>query len=208
MDVKNASLNGYINEEIYMEHPEGYVQDPSLVCRLRKSLYGLKQAPRVWYAKIDSYLLSRGFIRCRSYPNVYMMRNIYSLVLKVLYVDDLLITESSTSSIVAAKIALHDMFSMIDMGLLHYFLGFEISQNDSGIKMSQFKYVIDLLDRFQMTYCKPTPTPFQLGVRLEDVGASPLIDCTRYRKLVGSILYLTQFQPNISYVVGSVSRYM
>jgi hypothetical protein len=69
---------------------------------------------------------------------------------------------------------------MTDMGLLHYFLGLEINQNDSGIKMSQSKYARDLLDRFQMTYCKPSPTPFQSGVRLEDVGASPLVDCTRY----------------------------
>jgi hypothetical protein len=80
---------------------------------------------------------------------------------------------------------------MIDMGLLHYFLGLKINQNDLGIKMYQYKYAIDLLDRFQMIYFKPTPTAFQLGVRLEDVGASPLVDCTRYRQLVGSLLYLT-----------------
>jgi hypothetical protein len=65
MDVKNALLHGYINEEIHMEKLEGYVQDPSLVYRLSKSLYGFKKAPRTWYAKMDCYILSRGFIRCR-----------------------------------------------------------------------------------------------------------------------------------------------
>jgi hypothetical protein len=123
-----------------------------------------------------------------------MMRKIYSLLLIVIYVYDLLITWSSASSIAAMKTALHDMFSMTDMGLLHYFIGLEISHNDSGIKMSQSKYAIYLLDRFHMTYCKPTPTPFQSGVRLEDVSASPLVDCTRYRQLVGSLLYLTHSQ--------------
>jgi hypothetical protein len=167
----------------------------ALVCRLRKSLYGLKQAPRAWYAKMDSYLLFRGFLRCRSNLNVYMMKNTDSLLLIVLYVNDLLIIGSSTSSIVAVKTALHDRFSITYIGLLHYFLGLEISQNDSGIKMS---YAKDLLDRFQMTDCKSAPTPFQSRVRLEDVGASPLVVCTRYQQLVGSLLYLTYSQPDIS----------
>jgi hypothetical protein len=115
MDVKNTFLHGDINEEIYMEKPKGYVQDPSLFCRLRKSLYELKQAPRAWYAKMDSSLLSRGFLRCISDPNVYMMRNTYSLLLIVIYVDNLLITGSSASSTVVVKITLHERFYMTYM---------------------------------------------------------------------------------------------
>jgi hypothetical protein len=68
MDVKNAFLHGDLSEEIYMEQPQGFMQDSSLVCRLKKSLYGLKQAPRAWYAKMDSYLLSQNFVRCKSNP--------------------------------------------------------------------------------------------------------------------------------------------
>ena len=59
MDVKYAFLNGDVTEEIYMHQPEGFVSNPSLVCRLKISLYGLKQAPRAWHAKIDGILLSR-----------------------------------------------------------------------------------------------------------------------------------------------------
>ena len=62
MDVKCAFLNGDINEEIYMEKLEGFVSNPYLVCRLKKSLYGLKQAPRAWYAKIHGFLLSMSFV--------------------------------------------------------------------------------------------------------------------------------------------------
>jgi hypothetical protein len=58
MDMKNSFLHGDLSKEIYMEQPQGFMQDSSLVCRLKKSLYGLKQAPRAWYAKMDSYLLS------------------------------------------------------------------------------------------------------------------------------------------------------
>jgi hypothetical protein len=74
MDVKNAFLHDDLSEEIYMEHPQGFVQDSSLVCRLKKSLYGLKKALRAWYAKMDSYLLSQNFVHCKSDPNVYMLR--------------------------------------------------------------------------------------------------------------------------------------
>jgi hypothetical protein len=91
MDVKNAFLHGDLSEEIYMEQPQGFMQDSSLVCRLKKSLYGLKKAPRAWYSKMDSYLLSQNFVCCNSDPNVYMLRMIDSLLLLVLYVDDLLI---------------------------------------------------------------------------------------------------------------------
>ena len=59
MDLKSVFLNGNIQEYMYMKHPEGYISDPTLVCRLNKYLYGLKQAPRAWYAKMDSFLLSQ-----------------------------------------------------------------------------------------------------------------------------------------------------
>ena len=58
MDVKNAFLHGDLSEEIYMEQPQGFIQDSSLVCQLKKSLYGLKKVPRAWYSKMESYLLS------------------------------------------------------------------------------------------------------------------------------------------------------
>ena len=100
------------------------MKDSYLVCRLKKSLYGLKKAPREWYAKIDSYLLSQNFVRCKSDLNVYMLRKIDSLLLLVLYVDDLLITSCLTSAIATFKRILR--FFMKDMGPLHFFLGLEI----------------------------------------------------------------------------------
>jgi hypothetical protein len=123
MDVKNAFLHSDLSEEIYMEQPQGFMHDSSLVCRLKKSLYGLKQAPRAWYAKMESYLLSQNFVHCKSEPNVYMLRMTDSILLLVLYVDDLLITSYLTLAIVAVKRILHDRFLMMEMGPLHFFLG-------------------------------------------------------------------------------------
>jgi hypothetical protein len=91
MDMKNGFLHSDLSEEIYMEQPQGFIQDSSLVCRLKKSLYGLKQDLRAWYAKMDSYMLSQNFAHCKSDLNVYMLRTVDSLLLLVLYVDDFLI---------------------------------------------------------------------------------------------------------------------
>ena len=78
---------------------------------------------------MDSYPLSKKFVHCKSDPNVYMLRKYDSLLLLVLYVDNLLITGFSTSTIFAVKRILHDRFLMTDMGPLHLFLGIEISQD-------------------------------------------------------------------------------
>ena len=95
MDVKCAFLNGDITEDIYMQQPQGFFTNPSLVCRLKKSLYVLKQALKAWYAKIDGFLLSLNFVRCKYYTNVYLKLIHGYLMIIVLYVDDLLITGSS-----------------------------------------------------------------------------------------------------------------
>jgi hypothetical protein len=137
-----------------------------------------------------------------------MLRNTDSGMILVLYVDDLLITGSSSSAIYLVKNIFHDRFSMMDMGPLHFFLGLEISQDASSIKLSHAKYFRDLLDRFHMIDSKSAPTPFLSGIRLEDGRDTPLVDNTLYQQLVGSLLYITHTRLDISYVVGVVSRYM
>eukprot|EP00253_Pinus_taeda_P023973 PITA_23973 len=112
---------------------------------------------------MDYFLLSQNFERCKFDPNVCMLRTHDSLLNLVLYVDDLLITDNSASTIAVVKRALHDRFLMIDMGPLHFFLGLEISQDATGIKLSQAKYAWDLLERLHIIDCKPTPTPFLSG---------------------------------------------
>ena len=80
------------------------------MCRLKKSLYVLKQAPRAWYANIDGFLLSLSFVRCKSDPNVYLKLIHGSLMIIVLYVDDLLITRSSKKDISSLKDAMNMHF--------------------------------------------------------------------------------------------------
>ncbi|KAH9327910.1 hypothetical protein KI387_000018, partial [Taxus chinensis] len=161
MDVKSAFLHGDLHEEIYMEQPQGFVHDSSLVCRLWRSLYGLKQAPRAWYEKMDAFLLSISFHHCKTNHTVYVLKTDVDLLLLVLYVDDLLITSSSNSLTQDIKRKLKAEFDMKDMGLLHYFLGLHVHQFAEGISICQKKYATDLLQRFHMANCKPSPTPYQ-----------------------------------------------
>jgi hypothetical protein len=113
--------------------------------------------------------------------NVYMLKTADSLLLLVLYVNDFMITGCSSSVIVVVKRILHDRFLMTDTGPLHFFLGLEINQDASSIKLSQAKYARHLLERFHMTNYKFALTPFLSGVKLEDGGETPLVDNTLYR---------------------------
>eukprot|EP00253_Pinus_taeda_P023031 PITA_23031 len=154
MDVKSTFLHGDLHEEIYMEQPTGFIQTNSnLVCQLKKSLYGLKQAPRDWYAKMDSFLLETGFSRCHSNNIVYIKKVGKSLIILVLYVDDLILTGSDPNLINHVKSSLKKKFEMTDLGHLHYFLGLQVFQSKEGISLSQSKYTYDLLRHFHMEYC-------------------------------------------------------
>eukprot|EP00253_Pinus_taeda_P021116 PITA_21116 len=97
---------------------------------------------------------------------------------------------------------------MTDLGHLHYFLGLQVLQSKEGISHSHSKYACDLLRHFHMEYCKPTPSPFQSGVKLSVTCTSPEVDATLYRQLVGKILYLTHTCPDLSFVVGLIARFM
>ena len=92
MDVKSAFLNGDLEEEVYIEQPDGFIlgNDPNLVCRLRKALYGLKQAPRAWYYRLDKYLHQQGFSKGSADSNLYVKFENDKLLILVVYVDDII----------------------------------------------------------------------------------------------------------------------
>ena len=83
MDVNTAFLNGVIEEEVYIEQPEGFevLSSESHVCRLKRALYGLKQAPCAWYTRIDSYFTGLGFSKGKADPNLYQIVVDYKVTL-------------------------------------------------------------------------------------------------------------------------------
>jgi len=208
MDVKTTFLNDTIDEEVYIEQPLGFeVHDKeSHVCRLKKTLYGLKQAPRAWYARMDTYLQRLGFLKSSSHPNLYIKVVKEEPVIILLYVDDPLIT-CVEGLIQECKKQLVVEFDMKDLGLMHYYLGLEVWQGPCEIYLGQGKYVIKMLQRFGMMYCKPTTTPMNTNwKRLRSSDSSP-VDPTRYRQLVGSLMYHMNTRPNIFFAVNILSRF-
>jgi len=127
MDVKNAFLNGVVDQEMYIEQPKGFTfhESESHVCKLKKALYGLKQAPRAWYARIDGFLKSLGFLKNNVDSNLYFKVLDGFLVILILYVEDLFLT-GNEKLIAGCKKELSKEFEMKDIGLMHYFLGLEV----------------------------------------------------------------------------------
>eukprot|EP00253_Pinus_taeda_P016304 PITA_16304 len=129
MDVKSSFLHGDLHDEIYMEQPTGFIQiDSNFICRLKKSLYGLKQAPWAWYAKMDIFLLETSFSRCHSDNTIYTKKVGKSLIILVLYVDDLTLTRNDPNLKNHVKSSLKKEFEMTDLVHLHYFLGLQVWQ--------------------------------------------------------------------------------
>ncbi|KAL0300303.1 UNVERIFIED_CONTAM: Retrovirus-related Pol polyprotein from transposon RE2 [Sesamum angustifolium] len=156
MDVKSAFLHGYIDEEIYVEQPQGFIAKGSeeKVLRLKKALYGLKQAPRAWCSRIDKYFMDRGFQRSLSEPTLYIKSQGNDKLIVSLYVDDLIYTGNNEKMIQYIKEDMMKRFEMSDLGLMHFFLGIEINQEKEGIFICQRKYTETLPKKFKMESCK------------------------------------------------------
>ena len=120
MDVKTTFLNGKMEEEVYIEQPEGFVThgDKSHVCKLKKALYGPKHASRVWYARIDGYLHSLRFSKSTADSNLYFKVVHNHHLILVLFVDDLFLT-GEEQLIAQCKRELTSEFEMKDLGLMH-----------------------------------------------------------------------------------------
>jgi hypothetical protein len=198
MDVKTTFLNGVIEEEVYIEQPQGFeVEDRKThVCRLKKALYGLKQAPRVWYGRIDSFLTSLGFTKSKVDSNLYFKVMNDEPVTLLLYVDDLFLT-GEEKLIANYKKKLVAEFEMKDLSLMHYFLGLEVWQSPEKIFLNQGKYAIEILKRFDMLECKS----------MVDTS-SELVDATLYRHIIGLLMYLMNTRLDICFVMNTLSQYL
>ena len=107
MDVKTAFLNGYIEEEIYMEQPKGFEsEEGSKVCKLKRSIYGLKQASRSWNRRFDEAIKSYKFIKNEDEPCVYKKVSGSAITFLVLYVDDILLIGNDVGMLTSVKLCL------------------------------------------------------------------------------------------------------
>jgi hypothetical protein len=123
-----------------------------------------------------------------------------------MYVDDLIFT--GDLSVDDIKNAMKTEFEMTDLGLMKYFLGIEVDQSDGGIFICQTNYANELLKRFRILNCKLAATPMTTGIKLNKYDEGSYVDPTLYKRLVGSLMYLTTTRPDIMFAVSLISRFL
>ena len=218
MDVKTAFLNGELNEEVYMQQPQGFEikGKEHMVCKLKRSIYGLKQASRQWYFKFNEVIMKYGFKENIVDQCIYLKKSGSAWILLVLYVEDILLASTNHSLLRDTKNLLSENFDMKDMGEAHYVIGIEIHRDRTlGILgLSQRSYISNVLQRFLMENCAPGKAPIVNGDKLRKLEG-PHLDNERltmkekpYAAVVGSLNYAQTCTPlDLAFVTGYLGRY-
>ncbi|KAL0319632.1 UNVERIFIED_CONTAM: Retrovirus-related Pol polyprotein from transposon TNT 1-94 [Sesamum radiatum] len=218
IDVKTAFLNGFIEEEIFIDQPEGFttVGEEQKVCRLQRSIYGLKQAFRSWNTRFDEVIRGYDFIKNDYDPCVYKKISGSSVAYLVLYVDDILLIGNDVKMLGDIKAWLSTQFSMKDMDEASYILGIKIYRDRSKrmLGLTQSSYIENVLKRFRMEHSKQGALPMRHRIKLSkkqfpktDEELKRMSDIP-YASAVGSIQYVVQCtRPDVAYAFSVTSRY-
>ncbi|GJV64257.1 putative ribonuclease H-like domain-containing protein [Tanacetum coccineum] len=182
MDVKSAFLYGTIEEEVYVTQPPGFKDPdhPDKVYKVVKALYGLHQAPRAWYETLANYLLGNGFKRGKIDQTLFIKKQKGDILLVQVYVDDIIFGSTNKALCTGFEKLMKDKFQMSSMGELTFFLGLQVQQKEEGIFISQDKYVVEILKKFNYTDVK---------------------------FMIGSLMYLIASMPDIMFSVCVCARY-
>lgn len=217
VDISHAFIKGDLDEEIYMEQPEGFQQHgPEYVCRLRKSIYGLKQAARQWNKKLHDTLQDMGFKRIESDRSVYVYSKDGVRIIIPIFVDDITLAGKSKKAIDETIAELSRRFKLRDLGPTSFLLGIHITRDwdKHTISLSQRQYVVDMLEKFNHGNCSPVQTPMEPGLRLSaSMGATTeedkaLMATVPYLSAVGAMMYLAcTTRPDIANAVGVLARF-
>ncbi|KAL0411947.1 UNVERIFIED_CONTAM: Retrovirus-related Pol polyprotein from transposon RE2 [Sesamum latifolium] len=208
MDVNNAFFHGYLNEDIFMEAPEGSRVPTGHVCKLKRSLYGLKQASRKWNQEFTSKIVSFGFEQSKHDYCLFTEQSGSDFLVLLLYVDDILFVGSSTYLIAEVKVFLDKQFTIKDLGVAKYFLGLKIARSSQGIIVTEAKYTNDIVCDVRMEQARSTSTPLPPGIKFSADAGVLLHDPERYRRLVGRLLYLNFTRPDTSHATQQLSQFL
>jgi len=209
MDVNNAFLNGALIETVFMVQPSGFrdLSKPNHVCRLNKAIYGLKQAHGTWYTTLRTAILQMVFHTSKADSSLFIYSNESNLCYLLVYVNDLFITGNNPTLVTTFIQQLGDMFSLKDMGPLHFFLGVEVITTKASLFLTQHNYVRELLANSNMSGAKDISTSLSTSQSLQLVDGTATVDNTKFRRIMGSLQYLSLTRPDISFSVNKLSFY-
>jgi hypothetical protein len=158
-------------------------------------LYGLKQAPRAWYSRFTTYLTPLGFID----TSLFISRRGTDTVYLLLYVDDIILTASSTELLRCTISALQQEFAMKDLGPLHHFLGITVERRPDRLFLYQRTYTVEVLQRAAMADCKSCTTPVDIQAKLAVDSGPSVQDASQFWCITGALQYLKFTRPDIAY---------
>ncbi|GJZ74736.1 retrovirus-related pol polyprotein from transposon TNT 1-94 [Tanacetum coccineum] len=198
MDVNTAFLNGNLREEVYVSHPDGFVDpyNPNHEYKLKKALYGLKQAPRAWYDMLSSFLISQDFSKGSVDPTLFIHKEGKELLLVQVYADDIIFAASTPELCDLFAKIMCSKFKMSMMGKISFFLGLQIFQNPRGIFINQSKYAFESLKKYGFDSCDPVDTPMVEKSKLDEDKEGKAVDPSRYRGMISTLLYLIASRPD------------
>lgn len=215
LDVPQAFTQAVLDEDVYMEMPEGFAQ-PGMVCHLKRSLYGLKQSPRNWYLLCSGYIVSElGFASTVSDPCLFWKTSrTGQLMLLFLFVDDMQIAfhKADEREWSESHAALQKRFNITDLGESKLMLGMRITRDRQArtIQLDQELYVTKALEKFGLDKCTPRSTPGASNV--DESTTSGLDEPTElkpYQEKVGTLLYAAiSTRPDIAYAVNKLTQHM
>ncbi|GKD75835.1 retrovirus-related pol polyprotein from transposon TNT 1-94, partial [Tanacetum coccineum] len=203
MDVKSAFLNGFINEEVYVAQPPGFVdfEKPNHVFKLKKALYGLKQAPKAWYDRLKAFLLDHMYTMGLVDNTLFTKKKDSHIIIVQIYVDDIIFGSTCQDLCDDFSKIMHDEFEMSMMGELNFFLGLQIKQLEDGIFFNQSKYIKEMLKKFGLEDSKPIKTPMSSETKLTRDEDGESVEDTKYCGMIASLLYLTASRLDIMFNV-------
>ncbi|XP_028066702.1 uncharacterized protein LOC114269573 [Camellia sinensis] len=136
------------------------------------------------------------------------MKEATELIVVSVYVDDFLITGTNKELLKEFKVELLNVFEMLDLGLMSYFLGMEVKQRQHEVFICQQKYAKEILKKFHMEDCKAISTPMNQKEKFSKDDGVDKVDEGLHRSLIGCLMYLTATRPDIMHAVSLLSRFM
>src|SRR6266850_885389 len=217
LDIKSAFLNGVLDEEIYMEQPQGFIitGKETRVCYLKKAIYGLKQASCTWNSNIHAAQTELGFKWTVADAGIYVMHQqegdgpLYI----ILYIDDITILGASLEAVKELKVNLAKCYEISDLGEIESYLGIRITRDRQSkcLTIDQSGYIKDVLEHFGMADANPHNTPLLAGADVHLVkydSQASVSDIKHYQSLIGSLLYVQiGTHPDISFAVSRLAQY-
>ena len=150
---------------------------------------------------MTGFLKNLGFTQSKQDYSLFTRSHEDKFLAALVYVDDILLTGNDADGIESVKTALHEAFTVKDMGAARYFLGVEIARSNAGILLNQRKYILDILVDAGLSACKPATAPLPPGLHLSIDSGDILPNPAQYRRLVGRLLYLNLTRPDLTFAI-------